>query len=167
MKLNKIALSGVMMALVAVVTKLLQIPTPLTQGYINLGDIFVLFSGFYLGRGLGFAIGGVGSMLADILSGYPFYYVTFLVKGLEGYMAGLPSFCHRMDLSRTSNGLRLLYGSVTGAAFMVAGYFILHIAVFNKIKAFSSLAPNAVQAVAGVAGALIVYNRTIGRKLYK
>lgn len=153
-------------ALVAVVTKIVQIPTPLTQGYINLGDIFVMFGGFYLGRGPGFFIGGAGSAIADILSGYPFYYVTFAVKGVEGYAAGLAPFAYRPDLPRAANGLRLLYGSLIAAAVMVCGYFLLHIAVFNKVKAFSALGPNLIQGAAGVIGALIVFNRTVNKKIY-
>ena len=43
MDIKRIALSGMFAALVTVITKLIQIPTPLTQGYINLGDIFIIF----------------------------------------------------------------------------------------------------------------------------
>ncbi|OQA80345.1 MAG: hypothetical protein BWY32_01075 [bacterium ADurb.Bin243] len=166
MKVKQIAQAGMFTALVAVVTKIAQVPTPLTQGYINLGDIFVIFGGFYTGRGCGFFIGGVGSALADILSGYPFYYVTFLVKGLEGYAAGLPPFAYKPDLPKAANGLRLLYGALIAAAIMVCGYFLLHITVFNSVKAFSSLGPNVVQGAAGVAGALLVFNKTVNKKIY-
>jgi len=166
MKIKQIALAGMFMALVAVVTKIAQVPTPLTQGYINLGDIFVIFAGFYLGRGAGFFIGGAGSAIADILSGYPFYYITFLVKGIEGYAAGLPFFCYKPDLSKAANQLRLFYGSIIAAALMAAGYFMLHLIVFNQIKAYSSLGPNLIQGAAGAIGAHIIFNKTVNKKIY-
>ncbi|KUJ98753.1 MAG: Uncharacterized protein XD43_1586, partial [Thermococcales archaeon 44_46] len=37
-----VALSGIMAALVAVVTMIIQVPTPLTKGYINVGDSMVM-----------------------------------------------------------------------------------------------------------------------------
>jgi len=153
-------------ALVAIVTKIAQVPTPLTQGYVNLGDIIVIFAGFYMGRGFGFFIGGAGSALADIFTGYPFYYVTFLVKGLEGYAAGLTPFAYKPDLPKAANGLRLLYGSIIAASVMVCGYFLLHITVFNSVKAFTALGPNMIQGAAGAAGALLVFNKTVNKKIY-
>lgn len=166
MKIKHIALAGMFTALVAVVTKLAQIPTPLTQGYINLGDIFIIFAGFYLGRGPGFFIGGAGSAIADVISGYPFYYVTFVVKGIEGYAAGLPPFAYKPDLPKAANGLRLLYGGLIAAALMVAGYFSLQLIVFNRVKAFTALGPNIIQGAAGLAGALIIFNKTVNKKIY-
>ncbi len=166
MDIKRIALSGMFAALVTVITKLIQIPTPLTQGYINLGDIFIIFGGFYLGRAHGFFIGGAGSAIADILSGYPFYYVTFMVKGIEGYVAGLSFFCYKPGLPKAANFLRLIYGSILAALFMAAGYFALHLIVFNGVKAFASLGPNIIQGAAGVIGALTIFNKTINRKIY-
>lgn len=166
MKIKQIALAGMFTALVAVVTKIAQVPTPLTQGYINLGDIFIIFAGFYIGRGAGFFIGGAGSAIADILSGYPFYYITFLVKGIEGYVAGLPLFCYKPNLSKASNQLRLFYGSIIAALLMAAGYFLLHLTVFNQVKAYSSLGPNLIQGAAGVIGAHIIFVKTVNKKIY-
>ena len=64
-KIRKLVLAALLAALVCVATMVVQIPSPM-QGYVNLGDCFVLLSGWLLGPWYGFAAGGIGSMLADI-----------------------------------------------------------------------------------------------------
>lgn len=67
-KIRKLVLAALLAALVCVATMVVQIPSPM-QGYVNLGDCFVLLSGWLLGPWYGFAAGGIGSMLADIFLG--------------------------------------------------------------------------------------------------
>ena len=67
-KVKKLVLSALMAALVYVATSIIQIPSPMS-GYVNLGDCFVLLSGWLLGPWWGAAAGGIGSMLADLLLG--------------------------------------------------------------------------------------------------
>lgn len=43
------------------------------QGYVNLGDCAVLMSAWVLGPLYGGAAAGIGSALADLLSGYAHY----------------------------------------------------------------------------------------------
>ena len=81
-RLYTIIAASVMIALVCVMTMVVRIPTP-TKGYLNLGDCFVLLGGWLLGPLYGFLAGGIGSGLADLLSGYPVYVPgTFIIKGL-------------------------------------------------------------------------------------
>ena len=47
-KVRKLVLSALMAALVYVATSIIQIPSPV-NGYVNLGDCFVLLSGWGLG----------------------------------------------------------------------------------------------------------------------
>lgn len=49
-KVRKLVLSALMAALVYVATSIIQIPSPV-NGYVNLGDCFVLLSGWLLGPG--------------------------------------------------------------------------------------------------------------------
>ena len=87
--LKKLVLAGVFAALACVATMVIQIPSPM-NGYVNLGDCVVLLAGWLLGPVYGFAAAGVGSMLADILSGYAHYAVgTFLIKGVMALVASL------------------------------------------------------------------------------
>ena len=67
MKIRKMVLAALMAALTYVATMVVQIPSPM-QGFVNLGDCFVLLSGWLLGPWYGFAAGGIGS-ISKILSG--------------------------------------------------------------------------------------------------
>jgi len=55
-KIRKLVLAALLAALVCVATMVVQIPSPM-QGYVNLGDCFVLLSGWLLGPWYGFAAG--------------------------------------------------------------------------------------------------------------
>lgn len=57
-KIRKLVLAALLAALVCVATMVVQIPSPM-QGYVNLGDCFVLLSGWLLGPWYGFAAGGI------------------------------------------------------------------------------------------------------------
>ncbi len=48
MKIRKMVLAALMAALTYVATMVVQIPSPM-QGFVNLGDCFVLLSGWILG----------------------------------------------------------------------------------------------------------------------
>lgn len=70
MKTTKlIAYSGLSVAVVTVVTMVVQIPIPQTKGYINLGDAVILVFAMLFGAKIGMIGGGLGSALADILTG--------------------------------------------------------------------------------------------------
>ncbi|MFB9640647.1 ECF transporter S component, partial [Streptomyces spiralis] len=71
-KIRKLVVSALMAALTYVATMVIQIPSPM-NGYVNLGDCFVLLSGWLLGPWWGGAAAGIGSMLTDLFAGYTSY----------------------------------------------------------------------------------------------
>ena len=80
---------GLFIALVCVMTMMVQIPVPVTNGYIHLGDSCILLVAIFFGKRAGFLAGGIGSMLADILSGYAHWAIpTLIIKSLMGLAAG-------------------------------------------------------------------------------
>ena len=80
-KTLKLTYTAMLTAMVCVATMLIRIPTMV--GYTNLGDGFILLSAFLFGPFYGAVAGGIGSMLADIISGYAFYApATLVIKGL-------------------------------------------------------------------------------------
>ncbi|MDQ7841831.1 MAG: ECF transporter S component [bacterium] len=90
MKAREIALSGVMTALVFVVTRTFALPIPQTKGFFNLGEAGVYASALLFGPLVGALSGGVGSALADLSLGYAQYApFTLVIKGLEGAVVGL------------------------------------------------------------------------------
>ena len=86
-KLRKLVFSALFAALTCAATIIIQIPAYM-NGYLNLGDCFVLLSGFVLGPLYGFCAAGIGSCLADIITGYGIYApASFLIKGLVALIA--------------------------------------------------------------------------------
>lgn len=111
-------LTAAFTALVFLSTYLFQIPIPATQGYFNLGDIMIFISGLTFGPVIGGFAGGIGSSLSDALGGFgTFAPFTLVIKGLEGYLAGMIS-------SRNPSLKTQLVAWAVGATTMVLGYFI-------------------------------------------
>lgn len=111
-------LTAVFIALVFLSTLLFIVPIPATQGYYNLGDIMIFIGALTFGPTVGGISGGVGSALSDALSGFGIFApFTLVVKGFEGFVAGLIS--QRSPRRRT-----MVVGWATGSAIMVIGYFL-------------------------------------------
>ncbi len=131
----------------AALTLVIRIPIPGTGGYLNLGDTAVVFCGLFLGGWWGAVAGGLGSAAADLFGGFfIFAPITFLAKGLEGYIAG-------------TLGKKSFYWIVLAASAMVFVYFIAEIFLpgmgFNA--ALSELPFNLVQAAVGGVAGITVY----------
>lgn len=155
-----LVLCGILMALTTIMTMVIQIPVVGTHGYVNMGDTVVLFSALYLGKKKGAVIGGVGSALADIISGYAVYApITFITKGLEGFICGY--------IHEKMEGNKAKYVStIVGGVIMVTGYFIGEIFMYGVKVSALAIGPNSVQAAFGIITALLIYSgvkRTIGK----
>lgn len=88
-KWEKLVFTSMFTALACIATMVIQIPSPM-NGYLNLGDAVVLLGAWFLGPAYGAFAGGVGSMLADILSGYAYYAPgTLMIKGLMALAAAV------------------------------------------------------------------------------
>lgn len=87
-KTRHMVMSALLAALTTAATMVIRIPTP-TLGYIHLGDSMVLICGILLGPGLGAAAAGIGSMLADLFSGFTAWAPgTFAIKALTALVGG-------------------------------------------------------------------------------
>ena len=86
-KVRKLAMGGVMAALVFVMTYLPKVPVPVTGGYVHLGDGMIFLAAMLLGP-VGVAAAAVGSALSDLVGGYMTYIIpTFLIKGAIALVA--------------------------------------------------------------------------------
>ncbi|MCW3981164.1 MAG: ECF transporter S component [Candidatus Bathyarchaeota archaeon] len=84
-----LAVTAVFTALVCVTTMVLSIYVPATQGFFNVGEAMVFLSAILFGPFVGAFAGGFGSMLADLLLGFPHYApATLIVKACEGAVVG-------------------------------------------------------------------------------
>lgn len=155
---SKIALFGMFIALTTVSTMIISIPSIATQGYINLGDAFVLLSGLILGPFGGFVVGGVGSALADILLGYAYYApYTLVIKGLEGFIG---VSLYRRFLKEKF----LLPPLIIAGVFMALGYFMVEIFLYGYPAAVVSLPGNIIQGLVGALISSIIF-KAIGSKI--
>jgi uncharacterized membrane protein len=117
-----ISLIGLFTALNFVMTYWVQIPIPATGGYINIGDLAVMFTALLFGPIVGGFAGGLGPMLADIFTPWIIYApATLIIKGIEGFLIGFianPKECEG----------RLSYRDIIavsiGGALIPLGYFI-------------------------------------------
>jgi len=124
-----IAITSIFAALTCVLTMIISIPVPATGGYINIGDVGVMLAAMIFGPIVGALSGGIGSALADVFLGYPIWApATFIVKGLEGLIAGLISNPRRV---RTYFNFYDILATITGGLSMVLGYFFVEAFIFN------------------------------------
>ncbi len=161
-----LALLAIMTALTTVMTLVIQIPYPGTSGYFNLGDTMVMLGGLLLGPIGGFFVGGIGSAVADVASGYTFYApITLIVKGFEGMAVG---YLGSQAREHVRLNVRDVIAVFVGAVIMLTGYFIAQVILFDVAVAIGELVTvNLAQVVIGGAVTLLIgptirsYLRTI------
>ena len=141
---------AVLIALTTVMTMVIQIPTVGTEGYLNLGDMVVFLAALMLGKKGGFIVGGFGSAMADLLSGYTHYVpITFVVKGLEGLIAA--------SLLETKIGKdKPIVATAIAGVFMAFGYFVPEVFMYGK-AAVASIPGNILQGLVGAITSVVLY----------
>ncbi|MBO5454816.1 MAG: ECF transporter S component [Clostridia bacterium] len=150
---QKIVMASMLAALTCVATMIIKIPSPV-KGYINLGDCVVLLSGWIFSPLYAFLSAGIGSALADILSGYAFYApATFIIKGV---MAVIACVGFKLLIKRTDIVSARLISGITSEIFMVAGYFIFESFLYGIALSALNIPANGVQGIAGLVLGLII-----------
>lgn len=161
-KIVRLVFTGLLTALVCVATMVIKIPTP-TNGYVNLGDAMVLMSGWLLGPAYGFFAAGVGSALADLISGYGSYVAgTLVIKGLMGLVAA------GMVMKDDGSLFHRVIGAVLAEVIMIGGYFLYESTLLGYgLAAAASIPGNAMQGLMGVVFGLLLFRTVEKRDLYK
>ena len=164
-KTRKLVYAALFAALTCVMTMIVKIPVPATGGYVNLGDCVVLLAGWVLGPMYGGAAAGLGSMLADLVSGYPLYAPgTFVIKACmavcawavfraaAGEKRGLAARIGADVPFALLGGTCRVRGALAGEAVMVAGYFAYEGVVLGfGLGAAAAIPGNLIQGVFGLA----------------
>ena len=146
-KTKRIVMAALLAALTCVATLIIKIPSPM-KGYINLGDCIVLVSGWILSPAWGFLTAGLGSALADVVSGYVFYApATFLIKGL---MAIVALFVFKLLHNRCGNLPSRIISGIAAELVMIAGYLVFEGFLYGFGPSIVNIPANAVQGVAGI-----------------
>jgi uncharacterized membrane protein len=117
-----LALTAVSTSLVCVATIVFSFYVPQTRGFFNIGETMVFTTAILFGPVIGAFAGGVGSMLADILLGYPYYApATLIIKATEGAIVGFLSR-KKPNFSRKSwKAFTFLIGLIIGISLSTIG----------------------------------------------
>ena len=140
----RLALCGMMAALIFVATYFIRLPMGMTNGYVHLGDGFILLAASMLGWAA-VPAAAVGSMLADLMGGYAVYLLpTFVIKGAVAAVAVLAM--------RARRGWLCALGLIAAEAVMVGGYFLVEwlLLGYGLAAATASIPGNCLQALSGV-----------------
>lgn len=154
-KTLKLTYTAMLTAMVCVATMLIRIPTMV--GYTNLGDGFILLSAFLFGPFYGAVAGGIGSMLADIISGYAFYApATLVIKGLIAVIAAL--LWKAMSKRGGDKVWKKILASLVAELWMAAGYWTFETLFLGEAKAALASVPNNIaQGLVGVVLGMVLY----------
>lgn len=151
MDTKKLVYTAAFAALCCVATYILAFPFPSGIGYFNVGDVFVLLAGWCLGPWYGGAAAGVGSALADIMSGYAIYAPATLV--IKGGVAILAYFVWRwirgIRMKESLDFLPRAASAIVGELFMVFGYFVFEAILYGLAGGAVSIVGNLIQGGVG------------------
>lgn len=138
LSVQKLCISALMTAVVCATTAAVQIPIPL--GYMHLGNVAILIAGICFGPVVGALAGGIGSALADLLTGFAVWAVpTLVIKCAMGYAIGRIAWAGKASFPK--NQLRIALANIAGIAIMVAGYTIFGAVIYGSLAAGLSQVP--------------------------
>jgi len=142
--------AALLTAMTCVATMVVQIPITVTGGYVNMGDAVLLFTSYLLGPLYGAIVGGVGSALADLFSGYAvFVPATLIIKACMGALAGS---LFKYLLPKMKRPVTSVICGFCAETVMVLGYF-LFAAIFllhSVSGAAAEVVGNLIQAAFGI-----------------
>ena len=141
--------TALMAAMTCVATMIIQVPSP-TGGYIHLGDGLVLLSGIILGPIYGGLAAGIGSMLADLLSGYPQYAIaTLIIKAIAAIVGGA---IYSVLTTKKIRSIAVIIAGIAGGVIVTTGYFSFDSFLLGSgvVAALTGIPANIVQNIFGI-----------------
>ncbi len=153
----KVVYSALFATMIFAGTQWIRMPLPF--GYFHFGDCFILLAAFIIGGSYAVAASVIGSVLADIVSGYIIYApATIPIKSLmaltmifitKSYKKARSNFYKFPSHPKKKNQIILLAGgAVISELIMVIGYFIYDTFLYSPAGAIAALPGNVLQAAA-------------------
>lgn len=140
---KNIVISSLFTAFITLLTLFPQIPIAAGSGYIHMGDAFIITAAYFIGV-YGVPAAAIGSILADIISGYSIYVpATFIIKGLM-------AFTTYLLLRKNNNIAGVIFAAVICEIIMSAGYFLYDTVIYGFAAAAVTLPFSLIQAGAGI-----------------
>ena len=146
-KLQRIVTASMLAAMTTIATMIIKVPTLGTNGYVNIGDTIVLLCAWLLGNPYGALAAGIGSALADLLSGYPAYIPgTAVIKFLMAFVAAI--IYAGLGRKNVHKAASYVISSAVAEVIMIAGYFLYESTILGYgLAAAASIGSNAIQGV--------------------
>jgi len=165
MKVEEVSLAAVFAALVCAFTASFQLYIPATRGYFNVGEVMVYTAALVGGPYIGAFAGGVGSMLADVVTGFVHYApATLVIKGVEGFVVGWLSRVKPFKTPRAWRALSVFMAVAVGLALtyvapLYAGRADVSLSLLGlgELTVTTTIPSWAWYALAAVAAGLVVY----------
>lgn len=142
-KIRLMCISGVLVALVFVVTAYLHIPT--NNGYVHIGDGFIYLAACLLPWPYAVFVGAGGALLADVLAGFAVWAPgSVLIKSVTALLFSSKG----KKIMTLRNALALL----PAAAICAGGYYLYEALLYsNFISPLAGIPANLTQSVASAA----------------
>ncbi len=154
-EIKNLTLAALFAAMTAAATLLIQIPTP-SKGYLNLGDSIVNIAAWVLGPYYGGAAAGIGSAIADLISGYALYAPATLV--IKAGMAVVSWFVFSSVNKRFHSLPSRILAAAAAEVLMVAGYALFEIILYQNIyTGIIGIPANVLQGAVGAAVSVVIY----------
>ncbi len=140
-----------MLAISIVFGRIFIIPIPWTHGNINLCDAGILIAAMLLGPVYGLAVGGLGGLFLDLISGFTQYApFSLLAHGLEGLIAGW--LYRKAGNHKGAQWLALMISALV----MVICYFFADSLLYTWTAGLLGIGTNLLQGIVGVIIAQLV-----------
>ena len=146
-KLQRAVTASMLAAMTTIATMIIKVPTIGTNGYVNIGDSIVLVAAWVLGNPYGAIAAGIGSGLADLLSGYPAYIPgTVIIKFLMAFAAA--AVFKAASRKSVHPAIGYVSSSIVAEVIMVLGYFLYEATFLGYgVGAAASMISNAIQGI--------------------
>lgn len=145
--LTRLVLTALFAAMACVATMIIKVPTLGTNGYVNIGDTIVLLSAWIIGGLYGGLAAGIGSCLADLISGYGTYVPgTLVIK----FLMAIAAYAVYVSLKKINVNKIVGYviSGIAAEAVMICGYFLYEsILLGYGLAAVPSIGSNLIQGV--------------------
>lgn len=166
-KLQRIVTASMLAAMTTIATVIIKVPTLGTNGYVNIGDTLVLLCAWLLGNPYGALAAGIGSALADLLSGYPAYIPgTAAIKFLMAFVAAI--IYAGFGRKNVHNAASYVISSAAAEIIMIAGYFLYESTILGYgLAAAASIGSNAIQGITCMVLANALIHVLSGVKFFK
>ncbi len=150
---SKIVQAALFAALIFIGTQFIKVP--LVLGYFHVGDALVLFGAYYIGGIYAISASVIGSVLADIMSGFAVYVpATIIIKALMAVIMIL--LCRKKDKNKRKLYERYVIGAVLAEAVMVCTYYLFEHILYGHAGAVVALMGNVLQGSVGIAVSIVL-----------